>query len=166
MRVPYDKGVANHIGPESCVCDRKVSGEALTGESAGQVLSRENGLYFGEPTASQCPEGNMGCVVIARNSLSLRGRRPWARTEASCTGTGRSHARPRSDGPGSARRILSEQGRDVRAWEVGQANSTWEAAEQGQLGCLPAEAAEGRGLAKGNLFRQNKHRTLCRTEGH
>jgi hypothetical protein len=31
---------------------------------------------------------------------------------------------------------------------------------------LPAEAVEGRGLAKGNLFRQNKYRTQCRTEGH
>lgn len=34
--------------------------------------------------------------------------------------------------------------------EVGQAHSTEEAVEQGQVGFLPAETVEGRGLAKGN----------------
>ncbi len=41
MKVLYEKGVANHLGPESCVCDRKVEYEVLTGESASRVLSRE-----------------------------------------------------------------------------------------------------------------------------
>jgi hypothetical protein len=39
MKVPYDEGIASHIGPESCASDRKGAGEALTGESAGRVLS-------------------------------------------------------------------------------------------------------------------------------
>ena len=34
--------------------------------------------------------------------------------------------------------------------------ATAEAAEQRQVRFLPAEAVEGRGLTKGNLFRQNK----------
>ena len=38
---------------------------------------------------------------------------------------------------------------------------TKEAAEQRQVRLLLAEAVEGRGLAKGNLFRPNK----CRTQG-
>lgn len=42
MRVSCDKGVASHVGPESCGGDRKVVTEALTGESAGRVLSLEN----------------------------------------------------------------------------------------------------------------------------
>ena len=33
---------------------------------------------------------------------------------------------------------------------------TKETVEQKQVGFLPAEIVEGRGLAKGNLFRQNK----------
>ena len=41
MKVPHSKGVANHAGPESCVGHREVRGEALTGERAGQPLSRE-----------------------------------------------------------------------------------------------------------------------------
>jgi hypothetical protein len=58
MKVPYDEGVASHIGPASCAGDRKGAGEALTGESAGRVLSRERGLCFGVPTVSIIAEGN------------------------------------------------------------------------------------------------------------
>ena len=41
MRVPYVEGLASHDGPESCAGARKGVGEALTGEHAGRVLSRE-----------------------------------------------------------------------------------------------------------------------------
>src|SRR5882724_11267446 len=42
MKESYVKGLANHNGPESCVGWSNPRGEALTGESAGWVLSREN----------------------------------------------------------------------------------------------------------------------------
>ncbi len=41
MRDSYVKGVANHSGPESCGGAREGVAEALTGERAGRVLSRE-----------------------------------------------------------------------------------------------------------------------------
>ena len=41
MQEPYMKGVANHLGPESCVGGGNAAGEALTGVHAGQVLSSE-----------------------------------------------------------------------------------------------------------------------------
>ena len=41
MRVSHDEGVATHIDPESCAKARKGRSEALTGERAGWVLSRE-----------------------------------------------------------------------------------------------------------------------------
>lgn len=37
VKVHYGEGVATHTGPESCVRDRKVTGEALTGDRAGPV---------------------------------------------------------------------------------------------------------------------------------
>src|SRR5215471_457763 len=40
VRVHYDEGVAIHIGPESCAGGREAEREALTGECAGQPLSR------------------------------------------------------------------------------------------------------------------------------
>jgi hypothetical protein len=47
MKASYDEDLANHIGSESCVYNRKEVREALTGESAGWVLSRERGLASG-----------------------------------------------------------------------------------------------------------------------
>jgi hypothetical protein len=41
MKVSYDEGLASHVGSESCVVIREDIGEALTGESAGWVLSSE-----------------------------------------------------------------------------------------------------------------------------
>jgi hypothetical protein len=45
MKVSYGEGVAIHTVPESCAVDREVGGEALTGECAGRVLSREISGY-------------------------------------------------------------------------------------------------------------------------
>src|SRR3972149_2556404 len=42
MQEPHGEGQATHTGPESCAGDRQGAGEALTGERAGRVLSREN----------------------------------------------------------------------------------------------------------------------------
>ena len=44
MKVSNVKGLANHNDPESCGGARKSAVEALTGESAGWVLSREKNL--------------------------------------------------------------------------------------------------------------------------
>src|SRR6516225_321018 len=41
MQEPYKKGVALHLGPESCADGRKAVGEALTGGHAGQPSSSE-----------------------------------------------------------------------------------------------------------------------------
>src|SRR5712691_7634742 len=41
MKQPYKKGVANHLGPESCAVGREAGGEALTGGHAGQPSSSE-----------------------------------------------------------------------------------------------------------------------------
>ena len=41
MGVLHVEGLASHNGPESCVGTREGSGEALTGEDAGRVLSHE-----------------------------------------------------------------------------------------------------------------------------
>jgi hypothetical protein len=57
VRVRRDEGVANHIGPESCVIIREGSGEASTGECTGQPLSRERSNTSGAD-AVQTAEGN------------------------------------------------------------------------------------------------------------
>jgi hypothetical protein len=44
MKESYECEVATHIGPESCGAARKDGVEALTGERAGRVFSRERHL--------------------------------------------------------------------------------------------------------------------------
>ena len=44
VRVHYDEGVANHIGPEPCAGAREGTGEASAGVRIGQPLSRERHL--------------------------------------------------------------------------------------------------------------------------
>ena len=41
VEVQNSEGVASHAAPESCVVAREGKGEALTGEDAGRVFSRE-----------------------------------------------------------------------------------------------------------------------------
>jgi hypothetical protein len=41
MKESYGEGVASHTGPESCATVCEGGSEALTGERAGRVLSRE-----------------------------------------------------------------------------------------------------------------------------
>jgi len=47
MKESHVKGLAAHSGPESCVVAREGRGEALTGERAGRVLSRERNVLRG-----------------------------------------------------------------------------------------------------------------------
>jgi len=35
MEESYDEGLANHIGPKSCIGNGDITGEALTDENAG-----------------------------------------------------------------------------------------------------------------------------------
>lgn len=71
MKVSYDEDLANHIGSESCVYIRKGVREALTGESAGWVLSRERGF------ASGCRRSQR--VRKAKRNTSLSQEVFWSR---------------------------------------------------------------------------------------
>jgi hypothetical protein len=61
VRVHHDEDLASHIDPESCADIREGAGEALTGEHAGQLLSRErrclSGCRRGLLTRKATPKG-------------------------------------------------------------------------------------------------------------
>jgi hypothetical protein len=67
MKESYVKGIANHNGPESCGGARKGITEALTGERAGWVLSREINLL-----RDADPVGERGRQQPARRSGKAR----------------------------------------------------------------------------------------------
>jgi hypothetical protein len=71
------EGIANHTGPESCVMHREVYGEALTGESVGQPLSRESFKLVQGADAVSVVEGNTDGHAFASARTALRGLRPW-----------------------------------------------------------------------------------------
>ena len=104
MKVSNVKGLANRDGPESCGGARKGDGEALTGESAGWVLSREirqvrdadlvgargrreptcrNGKAWRYPARSETP--GMHGSDLRENREILRSPQParWGRIEKS-----------------------------------------------------------------------------------
>jgi hypothetical protein len=76
VKVRHDEGVAIHIGPESCAGSREAVREALTGEHAGQVWSRER-MHISGADAVPDAEGNTNGDAIASSRSTRRGRRPW-----------------------------------------------------------------------------------------
>ena len=76
MRVPYDEGVANRIGPEPCAGAREGTGEASVGECIGQPLSRERLFVPGADTIALL-EGNTYGRDSASAHVTRRGRRTW-----------------------------------------------------------------------------------------
>ena len=107
MRVPYGEEVAIHTSPESCVDSRKAIGEALTGGVWAGLLSRERYRKLQGAGAVHKVEGNTDCIVTARGSWTLRDQRPRARTQALCTGTGRSRVWPHYE-------VCAENPKEVR----------------------------------------------------
>ena len=76
MKVHYDEGVANHIGPEPCAGVREDIGEASAGDRIGQPLSREIDVILGAD-AVLLAEGNTDGRAIASARPAQRGLRPW-----------------------------------------------------------------------------------------
>jgi hypothetical protein len=76
VRVPYDEGIASHIGPKPCAGVREDVGEASAGVHAGQPLSRDRKLFLGADAVCVA-EGNTSACVIASARATRRGRRPW-----------------------------------------------------------------------------------------
>ena len=156
MRVSYDEGLANRIDPESCVCGRKVTGEALTGERMGQVLSRERGFAPGCRRRQLARKATRNVLIsqeMFRPRVVVDPAHAWKLSVREPGGpvSGRSgwHCGPRCESQGSTTAMNGHRKSD-------RPIGTEEAVEQKRVGYPVAEAAEGRGLTKGNLFQQNK----------
>ena len=80
VKVQYDEGIANHIGPEPCAGIRENVGEASAGERIGQPLSRDRKAILGADAVPKV-EGNTLWRALASAAMTRRGRRTWhART--------------------------------------------------------------------------------------
>jgi hypothetical protein len=97
-------GVANPIGPESCVSHREVWGEALTGVLVGQVLSHVTKPVRDADAFCVAEGSTVGCAIASASPVP-RGLRPWHANETFCSGTGRSHGWPSEKGRSASGRL-------------------------------------------------------------
>lgn len=150
--------MANHSGPESCGMHREVHAEALTGETDRPAIEPRN-QESGMPTLLSEAEGNM---VHDDNRKSCADP---TRSENLCMSGSLSHGSSEiSSGSGA---IASD-----RAGKVNDRNPGFYADEKSDTpivpkklpnnGEIPAEAMEGRGVAKGNANESPASRTLSR----
>ena len=133
MQESHDQGLANRIGPESCVRHREVTGEALTGECADAVSSCEI-ESFGVPTPLSEAEGNTVAGAHGEPAMdpaqsqtrdtrrrSMHGSReiprasdgptPPDRSEKGTRPTSDMHARGKSDRPAMTKKGYRRLGR-------------------------------------------------------
>jgi RNA-directed DNA polymerase len=163
MKESYIEGPASHDGPESCAGLRKESGEALTGEAAGGVLSREK--YSSRvPTPLPMAEGNTptgqkgepGGGPARSKTSSMRGRSMRENREIP-------HLPPED---GSGGRAGKAEGRKPAMHGGGKSDSPVVPANPSNKAGRPAaERGEGRGLTKENASERNTPRTQSRIEG-
>ena len=93
VKVRYDEGLTNHIGPESCVAVREGGREALTGERAGQAIERRNIILRGAH-ALRTAEGNTATNRHGEERATPRRQRPWHVWKPSAREPGDLHFRP------------------------------------------------------------------------
>lgn len=89
MKESYTKELVIHSDPESCLDNPQGCGEALTGESAGWVLSSEITVIR---MLAKLLGGKAKSVesIMTRDSRIRRSLRPHACADTLYTGTGRS----------------------------------------------------------------------------
>jgi group II intron reverse transcriptase/maturase len=155
MKVRYGKDLANHPGPESCGRHREVPAEALTGETGRPAIEPRN-QESGTPTLLSEAEGNMerGAFRQSRSgparskTLSMPGsllHRSW---EVSSV--------PEEGLSGGARKAY---GRNL-AIDMDEKSDTFVVPRKSpNKGSVPAEAMEGRSVAKGNADQSPAPRT-------
>jgi len=98
MKVLYGEDLASHTDPESWGRVRKGVSQALTGESAGRVLSLENAVLGSADAVEVC--GRQHCGV--RNGEHVTGS-PWSETSSMrrsfIHGNRETPCTPEGDGP-------------------------------------------------------------------
>jgi RNA-directed DNA polymerase len=158
MKVSHGEDVASHSGPESCAGRREAVGEALTGESAGPVLSCEI-RQSGAPTPLSEAEGH----TIARDNRERATGSTQSKTRSMhgnfLTGTWEVPSASVGVSGGSAEKGES---RTLGANAGGKSDERIVPKKLPNKGRMPAEAVEGRRSTEGNVGQPAVVRTQSR----
>lgn len=160
MKESHNEGLANHDGPESCAGTREGAGEALTGESTGGVLSRENRCSQGADAVELSGRQNTGARNGEGTSDPAR-----SKTSSTCGNSMRENREipclPPGDGLGG--RAGKVDDRNPATYGHGKSDSSIVPTRpSNKASTLAAEVAEERGLTKENGLQQNTRRTQSR----
>ena len=164
MKVRHRKGVANHPGPESCGGARECAVEALTGEGAGQPLSREI-RQSGAPTLLCEAEGHIGEGATREPSTSPTRSKTLSMRRSSSNGNCEISSAPAEQlAAGGSGKVIDRKP-DIHAGEKSDAcvvpmNDPNNGAASKPA---PAEGPEGRRAAKSNTEAPPAPRTQSRT---
>ena len=156
------KEIANHHGPESCVCRSNAAGEALTGESTGPVLSCESSEPR-MPTLLAKAEGNIKHSEkgeLCKNPAQSETRSMYGR---SLHGNREVPTMPATDG--GAGRTVKATSRNPVMNVFGKSDGCVVPKKQpnkDDLRWTTAEAVEGRHSTKGNTQGTTARRTQSR----
>jgi group II intron reverse transcriptase/maturase len=170
MKELHKKDLASHLDPESCEEVRKGLREVLTGENAGEPLSRE--IRTPEmPTLLSEAEGNTSERGKASVKGIRRGRRPSACMDSLWTGTERSRNSSADDVP--LERGAKVNDRTAPMYDCGKSDEAVVAGKrtnnpdltQADLWGNGAEFVEPRASTKRNASQQNIPRTQSRVHG-
>jgi hypothetical protein len=85
VKVQDSEGLASRVDPESCVAVREGRGEALTGEGAGRVFSRESHALVREHEAFRGADAGGECRRPDRLRCQGETHSDPARSETPCT---------------------------------------------------------------------------------
>ena len=124
MKESYGEGVATHTGPESCGAARKGGVEALTGERAGRVFSRERHIPPGRRRCRSKRKAPSGAPISRGAPGSRAVRDPVHVRKHLAREPGDPSVRPRQQSPWDASGSPRTYADDERTWEVGQTRST------------------------------------------
>ena len=147
MKEPYREAVARHPDPESCVGDRKVAGEALTGAHAGQPLSSEITTLACRP----CPDKGKATSreALCESLADATESKNLSMCENSLRENRETQATLLPDGGRGRSEKASGQPSDMHvAWESDDSVVPAKRANKAERSA--AESVEGRGSTKGN----------------
>ena len=157
------EGLATHAGPESCAVVRKDGGEALTGEHAGQVWSREN-LASQGPTHSCYAEGYKITDVIGESVMSLARSETLHMRRHSMRENREIHPLPRRDGNvGRLGKARSRTPRMDGGWKSDTSVVPTKSPNNTLQEMGVAEGMEGRDVVKDHTVDRSTPRTQRRT---
>jgi RNA-directed DNA polymerase len=163
MKESYGEDAAHHTGSESCLDGPRGSGEALTGESTGELLNSENTKSWEPSRLGEC-EGEMDCCDKKRAAGRPSGVRELGMCGHSLSGNQETSGRSLPGGEGAEAGVtgkVNSQTPVAESTEESDGNKVPKKSPN-KGGEAPAEAVEGKTPTERNSGQEAANRMQSR----